>query len=105
MGVVNRHIVRIHNRHAHTPSSYTFLYSKSGSPTFSISGIVHFRSNALARTILKIYPVSRGQCQEVGSFTFCTLILWLVLLKIKLAFIALANRLAWGVSRSNMLAE
>lgn len=33
----------------------TFLYRSSGSPTFSISGIVHFRSNALDRTILKIF--------------------------------------------------
>jgi hypothetical protein len=28
--------------------------------------------------------------------TFCTLMLWLVLLKIRLAFIAFANRLAYG---------
>lgn len=32
----------------------TDWYNKSGSPTFSISGMVHFRSNALDRTILKI---------------------------------------------------
>jgi len=30
--------------------------------------------------------------------TFWTLMLWLVLLKIRLAFIALANRLAWRLS-------
>ena len=28
---------------------------RRGSPTFSISGIVHLRSKALERTILKIY--------------------------------------------------
>jgi hypothetical protein len=33
---------------------YTDWYSSNGSPTFSISGMVHLRSKALARTILKI---------------------------------------------------
>lgn len=30
-------------------------YNSSGSPTFSISGMVHFKSKAFASTILKIY--------------------------------------------------
>lgn len=64
---------------------------------FSISGMVHFRSNALERTILKICP--RRQRIQGGIrcmlVTFCTLMLWLVLLKMRLAFIALAKRLAW----------
>ena len=58
----------------------TDWYNRSGSPTVSISGMVHFRSKALLRTILKI---------------FCTLMLWLVLLKIKLARMALANLRAY----------
>lgn len=33
----------------------TAWYSKRGSPTFSISGMVHFRSKALERTILNIF--------------------------------------------------
>lgn len=60
----------------------TLWYSKSGSPTCSISGIVHLKSKALLRTILKI---------------FCTLMLWLVELKMRLAFMALAKRLACSV--------
>lgn len=39
----------------HLVVTQTFLYSSRGSPTFSISGIVHLRSKALAKTILKIY--------------------------------------------------
>ena len=31
------------------------MYSKIGSPTAEISGIVHFKSNAFDKTILKIY--------------------------------------------------
>lgn len=38
---------------------YTVWYSKSGSPTFSISGIVHFRSKAFDSTILKICDMSQ----------------------------------------------
>lgn len=34
---------------------HTFMYSKIGSPTAEISGIVHFKSNAFDKTILKIY--------------------------------------------------
>lgn len=65
-------------------SQLTDWYSNRGSPTFSISGMVHFRSNALERTILKI---------------FWTLILWLVLLKMRLARIAFAKRRAWEISQ------
>src|SRR5271170_5358236 len=36
-------------------SYHTFMYSKMGSPTAEISGIVHFKSNAFDKTILKIY--------------------------------------------------
>jgi hypothetical protein len=38
--------------------------------------------------------VSYGQKGGWRLHTFCTLMLWLVLLKIRLAFMALANRLA-----------
>lgn len=39
--------------------------------------------------------VSSGMVRSKSvDLTFCTLMLWLVLLKIKLAFMALANRLA-----------
>ncbi len=74
---------------------------------FSISGMVHLRSKALERTILKIW---QGTCvsQRWGAlgkrrFTFWTLMLWLVLLKIRLARIAFAKRRAclivsWNVS-------
>lgn len=44
---------------------------------FSISGIVHLRSNALDRTILKIWVLSVevfGAWMD-GSCTFCTLML------------------------------
>lgn len=37
-----------------------------------------------------------------SDLTFCTLMLWLVLLKIKLAFMALANRLAYAMVRSGL---
>ncbi len=65
---------------------------------FSISGMVHLRSKALERTILKIW---QGTCISVRlgalgkrNFTFWTLILWLVLLKMRLARIAFAKRRA-----------
>jgi hypothetical protein len=75
--------------------AYTDWYSSKGSPTFSISGIVHFRSNAFERTILKICKESVVSATRTdGEPTFCTLILWLVLEKIRAALIALANRLA-----------
>lgn len=65
---------------------------------FSISGMVHLRSKALDKTILKIYNVgmvSQGFRLVGVKSTFCTLMLWLVLLKIRLARIALANRRAF----------
>jgi hypothetical protein len=66
---------------------------------FSISGMVHLRSNALERTILKIWwfkkLFSKGLKVVEGRITFCTLMLWLVLLKIRLARIALAKRRAF----------
>lgn len=66
---------------------------------FSISGIVHFRSNAFDSTILKIWNSQyNGGLVSSTVHTFWTLMLWLVLLKIRLAFIALANRLACIVS-------
>ena len=70
---------------------------------FSISGIVHLRSKALDRTILKIFKVE-SQHLWLGKYdvlktlyerlAFCTLMLWLVLLKIRLARMAFANLLA-----------
>jgi hypothetical protein len=47
---------------------------------FSISGIVHFRSNALAKTILNIYgdvstAISMERRQLERNPTFCTLML------------------------------
>jgi large subunit ribosomal protein L6 len=36
------------------PNYHTFMYSNIGSPTADISGIVHFKSNAFDKTILKI---------------------------------------------------
>lgn len=61
--------------------------------------MVHLRSKALERTILKIcFDVSEGLHKEekegFGGCTFCTLMLWLVLLKIRLARMAFANRRA-----------
>lgn len=62
---------------------------------FSISGIVHLRSNALERTILKICGQSASAWEvKAKPHTFWTLMLWLVLLKMRLAFIARAKRLA-----------
>ena len=84
-------------RQAHARSRcagyYTSWYRSNGSPTFSITGIVHFKSKAFERTILKIcYTVLDGNLKRgVEDLTFCTFMLWLVLLKIKLAFIARAN--------------
>lgn len=55
------------------------MYISTGSPTPSISGMTHLRSNALASTILKI---------------FCTLIDADVEQKMSDACIAFANRFA-----------
>jgi hypothetical protein len=44
----------LQNMHSIVGIYPTDWYRRSGSPTFSISGIVHLRSNALDRTILKI---------------------------------------------------
>jgi len=63
----------------------TVLYSNIGAPISLISGIVHLRSNALERTILKI---------------FCTLIECEVEQKINGAFIARAKRRACFVTSS-----
>ena len=61
--------------------AYKSTYSNTGSPTPSISGMTHFRSKALASTILNI---------------FCTLIEAWVEQKISDACIALAKRFALG---------
>ena len=73
---------------------------------FSISGIVHLRSKALERTILKIWAGVKREWLACGEgegelvrkmkvdHTFCTLMLWLVLLKMRLARIAFAKRRA-----------
>src|SRR5689334_736662 len=69
----------------------------SGSPTLVISGIVHFRSNALESTILKICWGGQTLFSERSDGdrrTFWTLMLWLVLLKISAARIAFAKRRA-----------
>ena len=60
---------------------YKSTYSNTGSPTPSISGMTHFRSKALASTILNI---------------FCTLIEAWVEQKMSDACIALAKRFAFG---------
>ena len=60
---------------------YTSTYINIGSPTPSISGITHLRSNAFASTILNI---------------FCTLIDADVEQKMSEACIAFANRFALG---------
>jgi hypothetical protein len=39
---------------ADSKSCYTVMYSNIGSPTAEISGMVHFKSNAFDKTILKI---------------------------------------------------
>ena len=67
---------------------------------FSISGMVHLRSKALERTILKIWRIVESvvkwrQGEGVWWITFCTLMLWLVLLKMRLARMAFAKRRAW----------
>lgn len=62
---------------------YTSTYINTGSPTPSISGITHFRSNAFASTILNI---------------FCTLIDADVEQKMSEACIAFAKRFAWMVT-------
>ena len=45
-------------------SQATDWYISSGSPRFSISGMVHLRSNAFERTILKICDVVSLSLQE-----------------------------------------
>jgi hypothetical protein len=75
---------------------FSSLYSKSGSPTCSISWIVQRRSKAFESTILNICATvsMRLELLKGRIHTFCTLMLWLVLLKIRLAFMAFAKRLA-----------
>jgi hypothetical protein len=65
--------------------------------------MVHFRSKALDRTILKIWifqlvPEAAYRFESgPGTHTFCTLMLWLVLLKIKAARMAFANLRAYDL--------
>lgn len=60
---------------------HTSTYRRIGSPTPSISGMTHLRSNAFAKTILNI---------------FCTFIEAAVEQNIRDACMALANRLDWN---------
>lgn len=58
--------------------SHTKTHIRSGSPTSVISGMVHFRSKALAKTILKILGSKAARQQRLRLkyyrvFTFCTL--------------------------------
>jgi hypothetical protein len=77
------------NKQCNPNKYYTFMYSNIGSPTADISGIVHFRSKAFDKTILKICI-----SYSLRGYTFWTLMEWLVEQKMRLAFIACANRRA-----------
>lgn len=49
--------------------------------------------------------VRKDDCAREVVHTFCTLMLWLVLLKMRLAFIAFANRFAYSSISNNSCDE